>query len=254
MLRMQLAAFMAVMVSCICPSANSQWLDYPTPGIPRTKEGNPDLLAPAPKMADGKPDLSGIWGRGGRAPDAPDALLTVQGRASVERFRASRSNNRHTNLAQCLPHFLLQVVPDALYKIVQTPGLIVILYESPGMPLPRQIFTDGRPLPESPGPSWMGYSVGHWDGNILVVETAGFNDRGIVPVSGVPMTETTRVTERFERVDFGHLKLQVTLEDPQTFTKPWTFRLAPQLQADTELLEWVCENNDDILRHMVGGR
>jgi hypothetical protein len=130
----------------------------------------------------------------------------------------------------------------------------VILYDGQGMPLPRQIFTDGRPLPKAPSPAWMGYSVGHWEGNTLVVETTGFNDRGIVPAAGVPITETTRVIERFERIDFGHMKLQVTMEDPQTFTKPWTFSLTPQFQADTELLEFVCEKNDGILGHMIGPR
>jgi hypothetical protein len=119
--------------------------------------------------------------------------------------------------------------------------------------LPRQIFTDGRPLPKDPNPSWMGYSVGHWEGSAFIVETMGFNDRGWIPGT-IPMTETTRVTERFERVDFGHMKLQITMDDPQTFTKPWTFNLTPQLQPDTELLEFVCENNDVILSHMIDAK
>jgi len=167
----------SAMLCTLVPAAQAQWLNYPTPGIPRTKDGKPDLAAPAPRTLDGKPDLSGIWGRGGSAPGTPDALLTTQGRASVERFRATEPNNRDTNLAQCLPHFLLHIVPNSLYKIVQTPGLIVMLYDGQGMPIPRQIFLDGRPLPQSPNPSWMGYSVGHWDGNVLVVETTGFNGR-----------------------------------------------------------------------------
>jgi hypothetical protein len=241
----------AMMLCNLGPLASGQWLKYPTPGIPRTREGKPDLLAPAPKMADGKPDLSGIWGRGGRVPDVQDIPLTVQARASVERSLASQ-NNKNTNLAQCLPHFMVSIVPISLYKIVQTPGLVVILNDGQGMPLPRQIFTDGRPLPESPNPSWMGYSIGHWDGDTLVVETIGFNDRGVVPAVEIPMTETTRVIERFKRIDFGHMSIQITMEDPQTFTKPWTFTRTPQFQADTELLEWVCEKNDDIVRHMVG--
>jgi hypothetical protein len=241
----------AMVLCCLCPLASSQWLKYPTPGIPRTRDGKPDLLAPAPKMADGKPDLSGIWGRGGRAPDVRDIPLTVQARALVERSQASQ-NNKNTNLAQCLPHFMVSISPISLYKIVQTPGLVIILHDGQGNALPRQIFTDGRPLPEAPDPSWMGYSIGRWDGDTLVVETIGFNDRGVVPAVEIPMTETTRVIERFKRIDFGHMSLQITMEDPQTFTKPWTFTLTPQFQADTELLEWVCEKNDDILQHMVG--
>jgi len=242
----------AALVGLLYPATQGQWLNYPTPGIPRSKDGKPDFSAPAPKTPDGKPDLSGVWGRGGNLPNARDIPLRPNARASVEQFQA-QVNNKGTPLARCLPHFMLQAVPITLYKIVQTPPLIVILYDSQGMPLPRQIFTDGRPLPEAPSPAWMGYSVGHWEGSTMVVETAGFNDRGIVP-GGIPITETTRVTERYERIDFGHMKLQITMEDPQTFTEPWTFNLTPQLQADTELLEYVCEKNDDILRHMASPR
>jgi hypothetical protein len=250
----QRVAFILLVFS-INPLANSQWLNYPTPGIPRTKAGKPDLSAPVPKLAAGIPDLSGIWGRGGNPPEVPDSQLTVQGLAAVERFRATASNNKDTNLAKCLPHFLTQVVPLSLYKIVQSGDLIVILQDGQGMPLPRQIFVDGRPLPDSPNPSWMGYSVGNWEGDMLVVETIGFNNRGLVPgATGIPMTETTRITERFERIDFGHMKLQIVFEDPQTLNKPWTFNLTPQLQADTELLEFVCEKNGEILQHMVDAR
>jgi hypothetical protein len=238
------------MVGLFYPAAHGQWLKYPTPGIPRTKDGKPDLSGPAPRTPDGKPDLSGIWGRGGRVPELKDVPLRPEVRALAVQISESQ-NNKDQPLAQCLPHFMVHIAPLSLYKIVQTPGLVVIMYESQGMPLPRQIFTDGRPLPEDPNPTWLGYSVGRWEGNVLIVETIGFNDRGRVP-GGVPMTETTKVTERFERTDFGHMKLQIIMEDPQTFTEPWTFNLTPQLQSDIELLEYVCENNEAILKHMVG--
>ena len=232
----------------IASTLNAQWLSYPTPGIPRLPDGKPNLTAAAPKTADGKPDLSGIWEGGGSRPEIKDIPLRPEISIAVEMFRNTQ-NNKDSPLAQCLPHFLGQA--NMLYKIVQTSALIVILFDGQGMPLPRQIFTDGRPLPQPSTPSWMGYSVGHWEDSMLVVETNGFNDRGMLP-SGIPVTESTRVVERYERLDFGHMKIEVTMEDPKTFTKPWTFVLRPQLQPDTELLEYVCEKNDDILRHMVG--
>jgi hypothetical protein len=230
---------------------NAQWLNYPTPGIPRLPDGKPDLSAPAAKTADGKLDLSGIWGRGG-FPKMADAPLQPAARALVE--HRDVSDNKGSPLTTCLPTFFIHIAPFTLYKIVQTPGLVVMVSDGTLAPsLPRQIFTDGRPLPKDPTPSWMGYSVGHWEGNAFIVETMGFNNRGWLP-GGIPMTETTRVTERFERVDFGHMKLQITMDDPQTFTKPWTFNLTPQLQPDTELLEFVCENNDVILSHMIDAK
>jgi hypothetical protein len=230
--------------------ANAQWLKYATPGLPRTSDGKLDLHAPAHRSADGKPDRSGLW-NGSALPDLKTIPLRPEARAAVERFR-SQINNRDTTLARCLPTFLLQAIPTTLFKIVQTPKLVVMLFENYGMPLPRQVFLDGRPLPDAPNPAWMGYSIGHWEGDTLVVQTAGFNDRGTLP-TGIPITESTHITERYRRLDFGHLKLQITVEDPQTFTVPWAFDLNSQVQADNELLEFVCEGNEDILRHMVVG-
>ena len=245
--------FIAIVVACLISSiAYGQWLNYPTPGIPRTSDGTPNLFAPAPKTPDGRLDLSGIWGSIGRPPDVKDIPLHPAARALVEAF-AKAQNNKDSGLAQCLPHVLVQIVPVTLYKIVQTPGLMVMLFDTQGMPLPRQVFTDGRPLPDDPSPSWLGYSVGHWEQNTLVVETAGFNSRVHMPL-GIPVTEKSRITERYQRPDFGHLKVEITVEDPQTFAKPWTFNLDAQLRPDTELLEYVCEKNDDILRHMIGPR
>jgi len=232
----------------IASTLTAQWLNYPTPGIPRVPDGKPNLTAVAPKTADGKPDLSGIWEGGGSRPEIKDIPLRPEAKIAVEVFRNTQ-NNKDSPLARCLPQFLGQA--NMLYKIVQTSALIVILFDGQGMPLPRQIFTDGRPLPKLSNPSWMGYSVGHWEDSILVVETNGFHDRGMLP-SGIPITESTHFVERYERLDFGHMKIEVTMEDPKTLTTPWSFVLMPELQPDTELLEYVCEKNDDILRHMVG--
>lgn len=245
------ARIVSAMLLAACAVANAQWLNYPTVGVPRTPDGKPDLTAAAPQGSDGKPDLSGLW-KGGRLPEVKDIPLRPAARAVVEKFQ-SQLNNKDTTLARCLPTFLLQGIPSTLFKIVQTPTLVVFLFENFGMPLPRQVFLDGRTLPDAPNPTWMGYSVGHWEGSTLVVQTAGFNDRGTLP-TGIPITESTRITERYERPNFGHINLRITVEDPQTFTGPWTFDLNPQLQPDTELLEFVCESNEDILRHMVGSR
>lgn len=245
---------LAVVLLAITPLFG-QWLNFPSPGIPRTPDGQPDLFAPAPKTQDGKPDLSGIW-RGAGVPYFVSSTLTDHGRLVVDRFRALQTNDKNANRTRCLPHFLSYLIPGALYKIIQAPELVVLLDEAQGLPLPRQIFTDGRPLPVSPNPSWMGYSIGRWDKDTFVVETTGFNDRGAIygPGGGFPLSETTRITERFERMDFGHMRLQVLFEDPMMFTKPWGFTVAQELVPDTELLEWVCENNDEIMRHMMDPR
>jgi hypothetical protein len=134
---------------------------------------------------------------------------------------------------------------------VQTPGLIVILHESPNSPH-RTIFMDGRELPRDPNPTWLGYSIGHWEGDTLVVNSAGFNDEGWLDVGGTPQTESLRLTERFRRPDFGHLELEVTFDDPKTFTAPFTLRMVKTYSADTEILEDVCENERDS-GHLLGG-
>jgi hypothetical protein len=151
----------------------------------------------------------------------------------------------------CLPSGIPE--KDAVtspWKIVQTPGLILILYES--RTIFRQIFTDGRKLPQDPNPSWQGYSVGHWDGDTLVVETAGSNGKAWLDTNGHPVTDALHVTERFHRKDFGHMDLQITIDDPKAYTKPWTVTENPTLQPDTELLEYICEENNRDVGHFVG--
>jgi hypothetical protein len=238
------------MVGLFYPAAHGQWLKYPTPGIPRTKDGKPDLSGPAPRTPDGKPDLSGIWGRGGRVPELKDVPLRPEVRALAVQISESQ-NNKDQPLAQCLPHFMVHIAPLSLYKIVQTPGLIVILYESQGMPLPRQIFTDGRPLPDDPTPSWNGYSSGKWEGDTLVVQSNGFRDGIWLDASGSPMTEAARMLEKFRRPRYGTLEIEITVDDPKAYTAPWTVKLKQPLVVDTELLDYICLENERDARHFV---
>jgi hypothetical protein len=250
-----------VLATLFSACAFAQWTGFKTPGIPRAADGKPNLAAPAPRTADGKPDLSGIWqaGRAGAAgqygydynvaQDLPQDGLTPwaqsvrQGR--VQDFR------KDSPLAHCLPVSVPFLNFRGLSRIVQTPEMIVILYESPNSPH-RSVFLDGRQLPKDPNPTWLGYSTGHWEGDTLVVNSLGFNDQGWLDVGGNPQTESLRLTERYHRPDFGHLQLEVTFEDPKTFTKPFTLRTTKTYTADTEIFEDVCENERD-RGHLTSG-
>ena len=233
--------------SLIASSSAAQWIEHPTPGIPRTSDGEPDMTAPAPKTPDGKPDLSGMWARGGldryyNNAAADLKLEDVQPWALALYERRLRDFGKDSMEAQCLP-----LGPAAFttsffdFKFIQTPSLIVILLEDLTY---RQIHLDGRQLPKDPNPSWMGYSVGRWDGDTLVVETNGFTERSWLDYSGHPHTEALRITERYRRRDFGHLDVEVTFDDPGAYTKPWTVSVPLELFPDTELLEYVCRENE----------
>jgi hypothetical protein len=237
--------------------AGAQWLNYPTPGLPRTSDGKANLRAPAPKAYDGKPDLSGIWSTD---PDffrnlakdlKPDDVVMLP---SAAKLQAQRESNDHRDdpMANCMPPGVPRIDTsnngEALhpFKIVQTPGLVVLLYETSANSTFRQVFLDGRPLPRDPQPTWLGYSVGKWEGNTLAVETAGFNGRAWLDTfKGHPQTEAAHVTERFTRRDFGHMDLEVTITDAEAYAKPWTAKLPLTLVPDTELIETVCENEKD---------
>jgi hypothetical protein len=237
---------------------HAQWLNYPTPGMPRLPNGQPNLAAPAPRTADGKPDLSGVWNR--LSPKYRVNIAADLKPEEVQPWAKSLVQERTENigkdsmLARCLP-LGPQYVTDAdstaggMMKIAQTPGLILIL--NPDLTY-RQIYLDGRPLETSPNPSWMGYSVGHWERDTLVVESFGFNDRTWLDTSGHPHTEALRMTERYRRRDYGHLDLEVTLQDPGAYARPWTVAVGAELAADTELLEYVCNENTHDLEHWVG--
>lgn len=234
----------------------AQWINYKTPGIPRTPDGKPDLSAPVPRTTDGKPDLSGIW----RASGGPyNRNIAVGLKPDEIQPWAQEVYRQHVfNLgsdsprAHCLPDPPPTYHLNGMARIVQTPALTVIINEGvSNSNSTRMIFTDGRDLPEEMSPTWLGYSVGRWEGNTLVVTTAGFNDRTWLDFDGHPHSEALRITERFHRSDFGHMDFEMTLADPKTFTRPITFRADKTLVADTEIMETICENRDTPL-HLKG--
>ena len=247
------AAF--VLASTLLPaSAAAQWIDYPTPGIPRLPDGKPNLSAPAPRTAEGKPDLSGIWRGAGpiyRFNIAQDLdTQDIQPWAEELFLKRVRDSRKDSPLARCLPVSVPFHNFFNLTRIVQTPSLMVLLYESPNSPH-RMVFTDGRDLPKDPNPTWLGYSVGRWEGDTFVITTAGFNDLGWLDSAGHPQTESLRITERLRRVDFGHMDFEITLEDPKVFKRPLTIKAVRLLAADTEILEDICENESDG-KHLSG--
>src|SRR6267154_3119441 len=251
---MKTLASLIVLSASLAPLV-AQWADRPTPGLPRTADGKPNLSAPAPRSADGKPDLSGVWRihKSYLLNAAPDLKAEdIQPWAAALYKRSADNFRNDTDGINCLPpgpKTSTSVGPPV--KIVQTPSLVIFLYEY--QTLFRQVFTDGRGLPEDPNPTWMGYSIGQWDGDTLVVTTAGYNDRTTLDLGGHPHTEALRVTERFHRRDAGHIDLQVTLDDPKAYTRPWTLPIELDLMADAELIEYVCENERDA-KHLVGKR
>lgn len=240
----------------VCASA--QWINYKTDGIPRTPDGKPNLTAPAPKTPDGKPDLSGLW----RQPDGVKYTVNIAadlkpGDVPMQPWAAELYKQRQDTLSKDDPvgYCLLPGVPQMNavpypYKIFQYPNEIVILYEA--FATFRQIFTDGRELPKDPNPTFMGYSVGHWDGDTLVVDSNGFNDVTWIDTGGHPHSDAMRVTERYHRRDFGHIDYTVTIDDPKAYTRPWTVSYRINLMPDTELLEYLCTQNNKDLQHLVG--
>jgi hypothetical protein len=267
-----------VLVLAILPTALlAQWPDYKAPSAPRLPDGNVNRDAPAPKAADGHPDLSGIWDRGlvpGAPLPTPANVFALTGKSGPRPFqdlnslfsdglplqpwaaqlraqRLAEHSKDHPD-AYCLPvnPIQLHTHPQAR-KIIQTPGLVVILYEANnGI---RQIFTDGRPLPSNdPDPWWYGYSIGHWEGDTLVVQTTGFRDMGWIDEQGTPITSAARLTERFRRLSYGTLEIEIRLDDPKTFKRPWSFKLNQGLLPDTELIEFICLENNTSVKHLVG--
>jgi hypothetical protein len=240
-----------ILTASVTPLA-AQWVQHRTPGIPRTADGKPNLTAPAPRTADGKPDLTGLWDM------VANIGVTNLGDlkpADVQPWAQALVKQRGENFGrdnphyQCLPSGPGYITAGGIKRLLQTPSMIVIMNEDLTY---RQIFTDGRALEADPNPSWMGYSVGHWDGDTLVAESNGYNDRTWL-LGGYPHTEALRITERFRRSDFGHLEIAVTFQDPKAYNKAWTVPLRAQLSADTELLESVCnEFPDNGQQHWIG--
>jgi len=243
-----------VVLLSTCAPLPGQWVHYPTPGIPRTPDGKPNLSAPAPKTPDGKPDLSGVWVSPGTkyffdlTADGVEAPMLPRA-AALYKERLAQLQKGHPS-ERCIGHGVTDydTVP-APRRFIQTPGMIAILFESYNHY--RQIFLDGRPLPKLTQPAYMGYSVGHWEGNTLVVDTTGLNEKGWLDMNGHPQTETTHITERYRRSDFGHLDLQLIIEDPNAYSKPWGISMVLNYFADEDMIENMCENEKDY-PHLVG--
>jgi hypothetical protein len=245
---------LAIIVCALAIPVAAQWVHYPTPGTPRTTDGKPNLAAPVKRTPDGKPDLAGVWQRVSStyrrniAANLKPEEVQPWARELVQQ-RQEDLGKGHMSV-RCLPWGPSYATSDRLFKIVQTPGLILLLDE--GL-VYRQIFMDGRPLETDPNPSWMGYSIGHWDGDTLVVESAGFNDQTWLDSAGHPHTEALRMTERYHRRDFGHMDIEVTLTDPTVYARPIKMPISAEVRPDTELLESVCnENAEKSLEHWTG--
>jgi hypothetical protein len=234
-------------------SVSAQRIHYPTPGLPRTAEGKPNLAAPVPKAADGHPDLSGVWSPDSRPLQviAPSESIPFQPwSAKLTEERADGARGMDDPAAYCVPGMPKLLVLPYPYKIAQVPGMMLMLYE--GFTTFRQIFTDGRALPKDPQPSWLGYSVGRWEGDTFVVETIGVNERTWLDNAGRPHSDAMHLTERYTRKDFGHLDMQLTIDDPKAYTKPWSVSENATLMADTDLLEYICSEDNKDVPHLVG--
>jgi hypothetical protein len=249
----------------------AQWIRYPTAGAPRNADGSVDMAAPAPRTADGTPDFSGIWTSDEVDPrrpnvppnprdattsrrminigvELPDGLPYQPWLAALvkQRWAANAKDDPHV---RCLPdNFIRAYGTPHLLKFAQLPGLLIVLNEwNAGY---RQVFLDGRPLPQDPNPSWMGYSSAKWSGDALVVDTIGLRDDSWIDWQGSVVGETATIREEIRRPDFGHLVVQLTVDDPKAYTKPWTITIKERLIADAELIDEVCLENERSLQHM----
>jgi len=274
-----MTALLLIIIAGAWGSVSAQWFKQPSPRAPRTSSGDVDLSAAAPRLANGKPDLSGVW-------MTAEPLCVIRGTAPISELlkmnpvsrkcppRTASFSRQSINIGIDMPDGLpyqpwlaklveertanqaiddphIRCLPDAFVrayglphylKFVQTPDLLVMLNEYNGVY--RQIFTDGRSLPEAPNPSWQGYSTAAWSGDTLVIDTIGFRDDVWIDWDGSMITEAAKLTERIRRPDFGHLEIEVTVDDPKAYTKPWTVTLRQQFAADTELIDEICAEGE----------
>jgi hypothetical protein len=263
----------AVLLSTTALPLVAQWLNYPDARTPHTKDGKPNLTAPAPRI-NGKPDLSGVW-QTDRTPESEYTRVLGNDFATLQidlnditkhvidvfwglkreeeplRPEAAAILKQRHNLSFPRVHCLPAGIPANIFlydfKVIQAQQEIVIL-PGDGDP-PRQIYTDGRSLPKDPQPSWMGYSVGKWQGDTLAVETTGFNESSWLDLFGHPRSESMLIREAYHRRDFGHMDLEVTLEDPKYYTRPFTFKTGLNLIPDSDVLEFVCGENEKDQTH-----
>jgi hypothetical protein len=254
--------------------ATAQWLRYPTADVPRKADGTPDLSAPAPRLPDGRPDFSGIWHTAVKNPCTPESSRFIECGSEIGGSPLARDLGR--NLPGGLPYQLwaaalvrqriaddsrddphVRCLPDNpprpwgmphLTKAVHTPKLLVLLYEVNAMY--RQIFIDGRPHPVDPTPAWNGYSTAAWQGDTLVIQTTGFRDDLWIDMGGSPMSGAARMTERLRRPNFGTLEVEITVDDPKVYTRPWTVRMDQAIQLDTELIDEFCLENEQSWKRM----
>ena len=265
-LRLPLSVTIAAII--VPAVAFSQWLHYPTAGVPKNANGTANLTAPAPRLSDGKPDFSGIWHTArlipcnpgaskfidcgseiGGSPLALDLGTDMTGGLPYQPWAAAAVKERKADHGVDDPH--VRCLPDNpprpwvmphLVKAVHTPKLLVLLYEVNAMY--RQVFVDGRPLPADPNPSWNGYSTGKWEGDTLVVQTNGFRDGLWIDMAGSQMGEAAKMTERIRRPNYGTLELEITIDDPKVYTRPFTVSMRQGLEVDTELVDEICLENE----------
>lgn len=260
----------ALILAADPPAVLAQWLYYPTPEVPRATDGKPNLSAPAPRSADGTPDLSGMWGWintgppcGARCTDTQisreflNIAYRLKGGPPYQPWAAELVKKRKADLAKddpnvrCMPRGAPRIWTDDYYKrIFHAPGRLIILTER-NMQY-RQIFVDGRPLPEDPHPTWNGYSTAKWEGDTLVVETTGFKDDLWLDSDGNPLTSAAKMWEKIRRPNYGTLEVEITIDDPKAYTAPWTITIIQPLVLDSELLDYYCLENEKDYVHMVG--
>jgi len=245
---------------------SAQWLGYPTPGVPLTPNGTPNLSAPTPRTADGKPDFSGMYGWvtrdncGAKCTDTqvPREFINIAASLknplpyqpwAAELVKKRRVEQGLDPNVHCMPRDAPRIWSDDYYKrIFMVPGRMLILTER-NMQY-RQIFTDGRALPKDPNPTWNGYSTAHWEGDTLVVETSGFRDDLWLDAMGNPLTEQAKMTERIRRPNYGNLEVEITINDPKAYTAPWTVKIDQPLVFDSELIDYYCLENERDSVHM----
>jgi hypothetical protein len=248
-----------VALVCGAESVDAQWPSYPWKNMPRTADGKIDMKAPPRRMADGHVDLSGFWMPADvvrhllnlAADMKPEDIPRQPWAAQVYKERIENNGKDHPGV-RCWPSGIPEKlnIPDGL-KVVHAPDLLLFLYES--RTIYRQVFTDGRPLPPADvQPTWMGYSIGRWDGDTMVVETIGSNGKTWLDMRGLPATEALHVIERYSRPTIGRIDIEVTIDDPKAYTRPWKVNLQWVLLPDTDLIESICEENSKDVPHMVG--
>jgi hypothetical protein len=258
----------SALLCLVPPPTCAQWLNYPTARVPRLRNGNPNLTAPAPRTPDGKPDLSGIWqleahcppegcGDYGAGPEFLDLGARFKGGLPYQPWAAELVEKRAEQLGRdnpvgsCRPAGAIRLLTfPPPRKILQLPGEVVILSERDVTY--RQIFTDGRPLPQDPDPSWNGFSTARWEGDTLIAHIIGLRDGTWLDRKGSPMTNAAKITERFRRINYGRLEIEVTVDDPKAYTQPWTIKLNQIIVLNTELLDYYCLDNERDATHMIG--